>query len=251
MIVKKIKKTIKDLGIGKNADPGEPKFPPDFDSQEIAIIRKVKPYTMTNVERIFALIQSVRYLLNANISGSIVECGVWRGGSMMAVAYAILQSGKPKRDLYLFDTFEGMTKPSHLDISCLRESATDLFVQLKRTEQSSEWCYAPLEEVQRNLFSTGYPQDNLRFIKGRVEDKLPSLAPETIALLRLDTDWYESTRHELIHLYPRLSPGGVLIIDDYGYWEGAQKATDEYLSQNNINLLLHRIDSAGRIAIKP
>jgi len=239
------------LGIGKNVNPGELEFPLDFGSQEIEIIRKVRPYTMTSLERIFAMIQSVRYLLNTNILGSIVECGVWKGGSMMAVAYALLQNGKSDRDLYLFDTFEGMTKPTHLDISYLNESASDLFAHQKVTDHSSEWCYAPLEEVQRNLFSTGYPQEKLKFIKGKVEYKLPSLAPDAIALLRLDTDWYESTRHELIHLYPRLSSGGVLIIDDYGYWEGAKKATDEYLSQNNINLLLHRIDSSGRIAIKP
>lgn len=249
--MKTIKTMMRRLGIGGTNDPQAAEFPPDFTMQDVEIIKRVKSYTMTSPERIFALIQSVKYILNANIAGTIVECGVWRGGGMMAVADTLLKHGKFDRDLYLFDTFEGMTKPSHLDISYLNESASALFSVQKVTDYSSEWCYAQMEEVQRNLFGTGYPQEKLKFIKGRVEDKLPSLAPETIALLRLDTDWYESTRHELVHLYPRLSSGGVLIIDDYGYWEGAKKATDEYFSQNNIHILLQRIDSAGRIAVKP
>src|ERR1051325_10354963 len=88
-------------------------------------------------------------------------------------------------------------------------------------------------------------------LEGTVEETIPAQAPERIALLRLDTDWYESTRHELVHLYPRLVPGGVLIIDDYGHWEGARKAVDEYIAQNNLRLFLNRIDYAGRLAIKP
>jgi O-methyltransferase len=83
-----------------------------------------------------------------------------------------------------------------------------------------------------------------------VEDTIPNNIPEKIAILRLDTDWYESTRHELVHLFPRLSPYGVLIIDDYGCWQGAKKAVDEYISENNLRIFLSRIDSTGRIAIK-
>ena len=110
---------------------------------------------------------------------------------------------------------------------------------------------AGFDEVRRNLASTGYPSDRLHFIRGRVEDTIPASAPESIALLRLDTDWYESTRHELTHLYPRLVRGGVLIIDDYGHWQGARQATDEYFSVLGSPVLLHRIDYTGRIAVKP
>ncbi len=110
------------------------------------------------------------------------------------------------------------------------------------------WCYSPLEEVKRNMDSTGYPAAEITYVKGKVEDTLPDAAPAQIAVLRLDTDWYESTRHELEHLYPRLAPGGVLIIDDYGYWSGARKAVDEYFGDS---LLLNRIDNTGRMAIKP
>jgi O-methyltransferase len=85
---------------------------------------------------------------------------------------------------------------------------------------------------------------------GKVEDTFPKDTPDKIAILRLDTDWYESTRHELIHLYPKLSIGGVLIIDDYGHWEGARKAVDEYINDNTLRILLNRIDYTGRIAVK-
>lgn len=226
------------------------KFPPDLDREATEIIRAVRPYTMTSIERIFALIEATRYIVRADVPGSIVECGVWRGGSMMAVAHTLKQLGKEDRDLYLFDTYEGMTRPSEIDIDYKGEVAVKTFMQKKRSEESSSWCYASIEEVKRNLYSTGYNHERMRFVKGRVEETIPGSAPERIALLRLDTDWYESTRHELHYLFPRISRGGVLIIDDYGYWQGCRKAVDEYLSQNNVNILLNRIDDTGRIAVK-
>jgi hypothetical protein len=106
----------------------------------------------------------------------------------------------------------------------------------------NEWCVAGVQSVRKNVLSTGYPEEKLHLVQGKVEDTLPAAAPERIALLRLDTDWYESTRHELVHLYPRLVPNGVLIIDDYGDWVGAKEAVDEFLS---------RMDNTGRLIIKP
>jgi hypothetical protein len=100
------------------------------------------------------------------------------------------------------------------------------------------------------MATTGYPADKLVFVKGRVEDTLPGSAPAAVALLRLDTDWYQSTRHELEHLYPRLAAGGVLVLDDYGSFEGARKAVDEYFAEYDIGPYLHRVDSTGRIAVK-
>ena len=107
-----------------------------------------------------------------------------------------------------------------------------------------------MEQVKRNLGSTGYDMASIKFIKGKVEQTIPREAPAQISLLRLDTDWYESTRHELVHPFPRLSVGGVLIIDDYGHWQGCRRATDEYFAENNISILLNRIDYTGRIAVK-
>jgi O-methyltransferase len=120
----------------------------------------------------------------------------------------------------------------------------------RKTDQSSDWAYASLEDVRANLESTQYSMNQVFFVKGMVEETLPATAPDSIALLRLDTDWYSSTRHELEHLYPRLSQNGVLILDDYGHFMGARKATDEYFKTLNMPPLLSRVDYAGRIAIK-
>jgi O-methyltransferase len=217
-------------------------FPPDFSPADIEIIHAVQPYTITSPERVFALIQAVRYIIHNHIPGDIVECGVWRGGSMMAAAKTLLQLNNADRYLYLFDTFEGMTPPGERDVSYQGHPASEMFEQVR--------CYAPQDEVEIAVRGVGYDNSKIRFVKGRVEDTVPDQAPSVISLLRLDTDWYESTRHELIHLFPRLSKGGVIIIDDYGHWQGARHATDEYLSHSNTRLLLNRIDYTGRIGVK-
>lgn len=164
---------------------------------------------------------------------------------MMAVAQTLLGNGDHDRDLYLFDTFEGMSSPTTIDRDLGGHSAMDLLRSSSRDDEI--WCYASDADVSRNLKSTGYPNEHLHFIKGPVEDTIPNQAPDEIALLRLDTDWYESTKHELKHLYPRLQPGGVLIIDDYGHWQGARQAVDEYF---NGKVLLQRIDYSGRLIVK-
>jgi hypothetical protein len=109
---------------------------------------------------------------------------------------------------------------------------------------------ASLDDVREAVLGVGYPEERIHFVEGPVEQTVPEHAPTEIALLRLDTDWYASTKHELIHLYPRLETGGVLIIDDYGYWQGARQATDEYIAENDVPLLLNRIDVGARIAVK-
>lgn len=226
------------------------KYPRDFSEREIQIIRAVEPYTMTTPEKLFALIQAVRYVVHNEIPGDIVECGVWRGGSMMAIAKTLLEQNCRDRELHLFDTFEGMSAPTEEDVFYDGSSAFDKFEATKISDASSTWCSSSLENVTQVMYSTGYDRDKIHFAKGMVEDTLPEQAPQQIALLRLDTDWYESTKHELEHLFPRLAPQGVLILDDYGSWDGARKAVDEYIAQNQLCLLLNRIDVAGRIGIK-
>jgi O-methyltransferase len=213
------------------------------------IIERAAPFTMTSNERISALCHAVRYVTKHNIPGDIVECGVWRGGSMMAAALALLGEHDLARTLYLFDTFEGMPPPTEIDRAASSgKSAASLLEEAD--EASLIRAHAPLDDVRANLASTNYPADRICFISGRVEDTIPREAPEHIAILRLDTDWYASTRHELIHLYPRLSVGGVLVVDDYGHWEGARKAVDEYINDSRLPILLQRIDYTGRIAVK-
>jgi O-methyltransferase len=230
--------------------PRGPEFPVDFGPEDIAIIKAVYPYTMTSPERILALIQAVSYVVRYHIPGDIVECGVWRGGSIMAAALTLMRLNQSNKDFYLFDTFAGTVKPGPLDVAFDGAQATEEFERQRITDDSSNWSNASLEEVKAAVFSTGYNQERFHFITGRVEDTIPSQAPASISILRLDTDWYKSTRHELTHLFPRLSRGAVLIIDDYGHYQGARQACDEYFSEQNICLLLNRIDYTGRIAVK-
>jgi predicted O-methyltransferase YrrM len=227
------------------------KVPPDFTRDDAALLKLVRGYTMTSPERIYALVQAVRWLVDERVPGEFVECGVWRGGSMMAVAKALREAGVDDRELYLFDTFEGMTAPTAADRDFRGRRADVTFRRSRRSANSSDWCRATLDEVRANLARTGYPPHRLHYVKGSVEDTVPDAAPDRIALLRLDTDWYESTKHELVHLWPRLVPGGVCIIDDYGYWKGSRQAVDEYLAEHGIRVLMHRLDHTGRLIVKP
>ncbi|PWT99355.1 MAG: macrocin O-methyltransferase, partial [Terriglobia bacterium] len=171
-------------------------------------------------------------------------------GSSMAMALSLMAHNERSRTIWLYDTFEGMTEPTEADRIHSGASASALLQaarEYERKESSRVIAYASLEDVKANLARTGYPLQ--RHIKGPVETTIPLTVPERVALLRLDTDWYESTRHELEHLYPRLVPGGILIIDDYGWWQGARKAVDEYFAGQAV--YLHRIDTTGRLLVKP
>lgn len=212
------------------------------------IYKKCSPYSMTSIERMFSLYGAVNYLEKNGIAGDFVECGVWKGGSSMVMAETLLLNNSLSRNLLLYDTFEGMAEPTDKDVSISGRQVVVDWNKVKKDEKL--FCYSALEEVQENLALVNYPPDNISFIKGKVEDTIPGVLPETIALLRLDTDWFESTYHELVHLYPRLVKGGVLIIDDYGHWQGAKEAVDKYFHENNIHPLLIRIDYTCRIMFK-
>jgi predicted O-methyltransferase YrrM len=226
--------------------------PPDpLAAADAAIYSAIQPFTMTSRERVQGAIDAARYVAKYGIPGAIVECGVWRGGSTMAMALALIEQGDTRRDLYLFDTYAGMPPPTAVDQDIGGMSAADLLSATPA--KAGVWCHATLEDVRANLKTTGYPESRLHFIRGKVEETLPH-APLSgaIALLRLDTDWYESTRHELTHLFPQLSPHGVLIIDDYGHWQGSRLATDEFLAAHpRTPILLQRTDYTARMAIKP
>ena len=225
-------------------------LPADFDKATVDTYQKVKPYTMTTPERIASLCNAVNYLVENNIEGDFVECGVWRGGSTMAAIDTLLKANDKSREIYLYDTYEGMSEPTEHDKVFTGTAADELMNSSDREDATSVWCYSALEEVQKNVGSLKYPAAKVHYIKGKVEDTIPQNIPQKIALLRLDTDWYESTAHELKYLYPLLVPGGVIIIDDYGHWEGARKAVDEYIASEKLPLLLNRIDYTGRIGIK-
>ncbi|MFL5739004.1 MAG: TylF/MycF/NovP-related O-methyltransferase [Flavisolibacter sp.] len=225
-------------------------WPQDFDELHRSIIQKSEPFTMTSPERMFGLIEAVKYIQNNNIEGDIVECGVWKGGSMLAIAETLTRLNENNRKLFLYDTFEGMPPPSEADVSHMNQKAEDLLKTNEDKETNTVWAYSTLDTVKQTMMLSGYPEQKIQYVRGKVEETIPEVIPQKIALLRLDTDWYESTRHELIHLFPLLARGGVLIIDDYGYWKGARKAVDEYIASNHIRILLNRMDDTGRIAIK-
>jgi hypothetical protein len=210
---------------------------------------------MTGVPRLTSLVDSVRYCVRRGIPGAFAECGVWRGGSVLAMVLTLQELGVNDRDIYLYDTFEGMTAPTEHDVSSLDPPALATWNEAReRDERPWSGMFGGEnfneESVRETVLSTGYPEGRIHLVRGPVEDTLPAQSPGALALLRLDTDWYESTRHELEHLYPLLADGGVLIIDDYGHWDGARRAVDEYFERNADALLLSRIDYTGRVAIK-
>ena len=227
-------------------------FPYDIfgDKEFMDLYNTCKDYTMTSPERMYSLYNSMKYIIDNKIEGDLVECGVWKGGSSMLMALMLKKYGITNKKIHLYDTFEGMSEPSSIDKTIKGVNASTLLEKEKKENENSFWCYSPIEEVKNTLFSTGYPQENLIFVKGKVEDTLRVHVPGKISVLRLDTDWYESTKIELQILYPLLSEKGVLIIDDFGYWEGAQKAVIEYFTQNDNHQFLHRIDYTGRLIIK-
>lgn len=222
----------------------------DIDEEDNLIINEVERFTITGKPRIVSLIKAVRHIEKHRIQGDIVECGVYKGGSIMAVLRTLCNLNSFSRNIYLYDTFEGMPPPTNLDTSFEGKSAAKAY-RKKDSFWSHVSCYSSLEEVQNNLNKIGYPFNKIYFVKGKVEDTIPKVKiPERISILRLDTDWYESTRHELNHLFPRLEKGGILIIDDYGHWKGCRKAVDEYFEENKIEMYLNRIDYSCRIGVK-
>ncbi len=248
----KIIKNIFKLKSGKaNKTPVRDLYPDIKEEEFWDLYFLCESFTMTSVERLYALYQSVVYITKNNIPGDFIECGVWKGGSSMLVAKYFAIHNIHNRKIILYDTYEGMSEPTEFDRDFAGQSAREQLASTKKAEDHSVWAYSSLESVKKNFQSTGYPVNSIDFIKGKVEDTIPSNLPSgEIALLRLDTDWYESTLHELEHLYPKLVKNGVLIIDDYGYWEGCRKAVDEYFEKEQQHPLIHRIDSTGRILIK-
>lgn len=185
------------------------------------------PFTIRSKEKMEKLYQAVIQINKNNIEGDFVECGVYKGGSVMNMVLTQLNY-KKRADIYLYDTFEGMTAETEYDVNYEGTPAQKIL------RRESKKCIASLEEVKRNVNITHYPEELLHYVKGDVAKTLLENVPERIALLRLDTDWYESTKIELEILYPKLVKGGILILDDYGYWKGARKASDDYFASIGI-----------------
>lgn len=224
----------------------------DMEPEFFPLLEEVRRYTMTSVERLYALWSAVRYLTEAEVPGDFVEAGVWRGGSVMLMARELMRLGRATRRLWLYDTFAGLPRPdAEIDIDVLGNRAIDGWRMHNVEGEGSIWAYADEAEVRANMAATGYPSHLLEFVVGKVEDTIPKVVPDRIALLRIDTDWYQSYRHLLGSLYDRLVPGGILILDDYGHMLGARRATDEFRQERRIRQPLLRVDYSCRMMIKP
>jgi hypothetical protein len=224
---------------------------PDFDPEFAPLWRRCASFTETSPERMYALYQAVCHVADRQLEGDIVECGVWRGGSAMLAALTLQARRDDDRNLQLYDTFAGMTEPSEEDVDMFGLRAREIWDDVRDDKTNRLLAVASLDEVRKNVTATGIDPERVTYVVGKVEDTIPDVRPERIALLRLDTDWYASTYHELVHLYPSLVPGGVIILDDYGYWAGARQAAEEYFGTIADAPLLSRIDYTGRIGIKP
>jgi len=224
----------------------------DLSPDTVNTIQRVRPFTMTTVERIAAVCAATEYIVRYDVPGAFVESGVWKGGSSMAAAQTLVNKGVTDREFHLFDTFEGIPAPGEHDALIGSDHETLMkWWQKENAKKGAAWLDAPVDQVIDTLASTGYPRERLHAHVGLVEDTVPADAPEQIAFLRLDTDYYSSTKVELEVMFERLSPGGVMIIDDYGFTAGTRKAVDEFLETWPEPLFLNRIDTCGRLVIRP
>jgi O-methyltransferase len=223
---------------------------PDMDPAFVAAYAAAVDATMTSPERMYGLWQATRHIIATSVPGALVECGVWRGGSAMVIAHTLLTAGSSDRELWLYDTFEGMPAPEEIDADFMGVQAADHLAAAAGNRDDLVVAYASLAEVRANVEKIGYPSELVRYVEGQVEHTIPEQAPSEIALLRLDTDWESSTRHELEHLWPRLAVGGVVIIDDYGHWSGARRAVDGYFASRPDAPLLARVDYTGRMGVR-
>ena len=259
-IVKKtVKATLSSFGLEitkkenltKTRFPAE--FPVEFTEEEKKFFFHIREnnLSMTSNERLYATVMACKHVLERNIEGDFIECGVWRGGNALLAASIFKFYGSDKK-VYLFDTFEGMTTPTQDDKAVGTGELAIVQFNKHQGKLHNEWCYASLEDVKNNFDKAGLLSSNILFIKGDVLKTLErdENLPAKISVLRLDTDWYESTKKELEVLYPRLSRGGVLIIDDYGQWAGSKKATDEYFENVGNRPFLQYTDYTGRVGIK-
>ena len=232
-------------------DSSNVKLPIETSPIDRDIVAAVRPFSMTSAERIWSLVQAVAYVEDEHIPGALVECGVWRGGSVMAMARKLVSLGSNHRTIWLYDTFEGMTAPTANDVEAATgQSAERLMATTEVGDGNNVWAYATQQDVIANLATTGYEINQFKLVKGDVAQTLQTDVPESIAILRLDTDWYESTKVGLEILYPRLAVGGVCILDDYGHWVGARKAVDDYFAAVGHRPFMHPIDYSGRVFIK-
>lgn len=234
--------------IGSNSNK-----PVELNEEENKIIDYVRAHelSMCTTLNLQQTALACKYIVVNKIPGDFVECGVYKGGNAL-IAAKIFDLYEINKRVYLFDTFTGMTKPTEHDLRTSNKSSTLKKYLERRQNDHTDWHMASIEEVKENFRKIGLLKDNVVFCKGMVEDTLDQVSniPDTISFLRLDTDWYESTKKELEVLYNNLAPGGILVVDDYGQFDGARKAVDEYFKKHSPPPFLSFIDNGARIGVK-
>lgn len=225
--------------------------PVEATDRDLSLMQLIQPFTMTSRERVWALLQATRYVIANDVKGDLVEVGVWQGGSLMAMGSVLQQEGAFDRKVWGYDTFNGMTTPSPVDVESIGgRTAATLLSEQDRADPKSVWCAASMAVVTGNLRHARLTDINFELVEGDVRGCTNLRMPEAIALLRLDTDWFDSTYASLTHFYPLLETGGVCIIDDYGHWSGARQAVDQYLREVRAKPLMFHIDYTGRLFLK-
>ena len=210
----------------------------------------VSKFSMTPKIRIYNLLQALRHLKIKKIDGDYVECGVWKGGNVLLFKKFLENEDFSQRNIYAFDTFEGMTNPDENDFEINTNISATKLLKNDKKKETNVWGVCSLENVKKNISKYVNNLENIYFVKGPVEITLNEAKniPKKISLLRLDTDWYQSTKKELEVLYEKVSSGGVIIIDDYGHWGGSKKAVDNFFSDKYV--WMHYVDYACRLIIK-
>jgi len=198
-----------------------------------------RPFTALSPERLQNNIDMMTHVNTFGIAGDIVEIGVYKGGSMLAFLKAHENTAISfKRTFHLYDTFSGMTPPTEADVDLNGFTANHLMQQ-----NSDVKCISNLDEVQANISNNTKIQPiHIHYHVGDIMQN--KVYPDKIAILRLDTDWYESTAFELANFYDKVVPGGAVIIDDYGHWMGCKRAVDEFLTKHP-EIEMKRIDYTG------
>lgn len=237
--------------IGIDVAALDPRSVPEIPREIWEIIYAIEAHELTMVSRrrLIASALSVIYAVKNEMPGAFVECGVWRGGNSI-LASSIFDFFGARNQVFLFDTFAGMTSPTALDTSPFLGPAAK--VQAAIEESGDKWCAATQDEVQDNFQRLGVSMGRCVFVKGDVLNTLGDAGnlPASISVLRLDTDYYESTKVELDILWPKLTRGGILLLDDYGFWDGQRKAVDQFFASMGVFPMLSFVDEAGRILVK-
>lgn len=225
---------------------------PEGSGPDLEIIREAQNFSMTSPERLWALLQAVKYLEINEIRGDFLECGVWKGGSSLLMARSLERIGSHQRNIFLFDTFNGMVEPTDLDREYTGQPAKEILAsEISDKKNSANWAFSTLREVKKTMRRSKYPKQKIVYVVGDVCQTLEPNLPDQVALARLDTDWYESTKCELQLIMPRMVKGGVVIVDDYGHWSGSKLAVDEWLESVRPKPLMNRIDYTGRMWVMP